>query len=143
MSQWHNDGERNTMIVYRFERNGIGPYVSGRGTVMVLYRNDRQTRTSKKYRALLDERCRQIDTEKRIQNYSKAHQDKKYMYGCKSKEQLRMYFGGEFKSLFKEGFRIKRYRVPDDEIIDIELEVAFPVKYHKFQNMKRMRANVK
>lgn len=130
------------MIVYRFERNGIGPYMSGRGTVMVLYRNTKESRTAKKYKALLDERFRQIDTIKREKNYIESHKDQKYMYGCKSKKDLRIYFGGDFKSLFAQGFRIKRYKVPDDEIIDIELEVAFPVRYHKFQKLSKLKERV-
>lgn len=128
------------MIVYRFERNGIGPYVSrtqpANGS---FYRKQGKTRTEKKYGALFQERLRQIDSIKRTNNYQRAHQSKEYMYGCKSKEDLRLYFGGDFKSLFSQGFRIKRYRVPDDEIIDIEIEVAFPVKYHKLQKLSKVQ----
>lgn len=125
------------MIVYRFERQGIGPYVSRRGSVMVL-RTYRKNRSAKKYNARLTEYLKSGNVS-RSDNWSKAHSDKKYMYGCKSKDQLRAYFGGNFKDLFKEGFRIKRYRVPDEEVIDMQIEVAFPVRYHKLQTVKKIQ----
>lgn len=61
------------------------------------------------------------------------------MFGCSSKENLRIYFGGDFKGLFKEGFRIKRYKVPSTEVLDMGVEVAFPVKYHKLQTYKKVK----
>lgn len=75
----------------------------------------------------------------RLQAWHTAHSKKKYMYGCKSKEQLRAYFGGNFKLLFKNGYRIKRYSVPDEEVLDMVVEVAFPVKYHKLQTVKKVK----
>jgi hypothetical protein len=127
------------MIVYRFEKNGIGPYVSGtRMMVGSFYCNEAKTRTQKKYANAFTQKVSQIDPEKRMSRWGKAHSDRKYLYGCSSKEMLRTYFRGNFKPLFKHGYRIKRYKVPDEEVIDMGIEVAFPVKYHKLQTMKAL-----
>ncbi len=128
------------MIVYRFEKNGIGPYVSRtqppNGS---FYRKVSKTRTERKYNAKFQEKMKEVDTEDRERKWYKSHSDMSYMYGCSSKEALRIYFGGNFKPLFKQGFRIKRYNVPDDQVIDMQIEVAFPVRYHKFQTLRRVR----
>jgi hypothetical protein len=124
------------MIIYRFEKNGLGPYINRSTTLL---RDNRKTRTSRKYNALLEQKMKSIDSEARFKNYMKAHEDKRYMYGCKSKEDLRMYFSGDFKSLFAQGFRIKRYKVPDEEVIDMAIEVAFPVRYHKLQKVSKIQ----
>lgn len=127
------------MIVYRFEKKGIGPYVSRtqppNGS---FYRKDTKTRTEKKYGNLFDQRVLSIDSNDRMNKWGIAHSDNKYMYGCSSKQNLRIYFGGDFKSFFSQGFRIKRYKVPDDEVIDMGIEVAFPVRYHKLQTIKKV-----
>ena len=123
------------MIVYRFEKNGIGPYVRrfsiGFGT---FHRKDPKNKGSKKYARLFQEKRKVLD--KNMEAYYEVHKDKSYLYGTSSKELLRAYFGGEFKALFKDGYRIKRYRVPDEEVVDLGVEVAFPVKYHKLQSIK-------
>jgi hypothetical protein len=126
------------MIVYRFERNGIGPYVSNTG---VLRPTKPMTRTEKKYSIILNQHLIASNIDK-YPAWVKAHGDNSLMYGCPSKELLRAYFCGDFKSLFKIGFRIKRYVVPDNEIIDIVTEVAFPVKYHKLQNVRTVKKKI-
>ena len=63
---------------------------------------------------------------------------KKYLFGCPSKECLRAYFGGHFKPLFQEGYRVKRYKVPDEEVVKMGIEVAFPVKYHKLGSTRKL-----
>jgi hypothetical protein len=138
---WHNDGERFTMIVYRFEKNGIGPYVSRSSQPPngSFYRKKETTRTEKKYAHLFEKSVAKIDSEARMKAWQEAHGDRRYMYGCSSKEALRIYFGGNFKPLFKQGFRIKRYKVPDNEIVDMGIEVAFPVKYHKLKSVKKIK----
>lgn len=128
------------MIVYRFEKKGIGPYVGGvRFTSFGRpHRKPRQTKTQVKYKNYFEQQLLSGESD-RLKNWRKAHSKKKYMFGCKSKEQLRAYFGGNFKVLFKNGYRIKRYYVPDDEIIDMQVEVAFPVKYHKLQTVNKIK----
>ncbi len=128
------------MIVYRFERKGIGPYVSGtRPSNGSFYRKKSTTRTEKKYANRFNETIKSMKVEDRIQNWERAHGDKQYMYGCTSKEALRIYFGGNFKRFFAQGFRIKRYKVPQKDVIDMGIEVAFPVKFHKLQTVKKLK----
>ena len=124
------------MIVYRFERNGIGPYISRANSIYS--RESKNNKVRKKYHALYNQYIKRFKGNKIQENWQRSHRYKKYMYGCSSKEQLRTYFGGNFKPLFKEGFRIKRYKVPDEEMIDMGIEVAFPVKYHKLQTVKKI-----
>lgn len=130
------------MIIYRFERNGIGPYMgrSKVGAGLFLQRGEK-TKAEKKYRRYFQQMMEQGDgLAYRNEQYIKAHKKKSYLYGCKSKQQLRAYFGTNFKQLFKEGYRIKRYNIPDDEVLDITFEVAFPVKYHKLQNVRKVKS---
>lgn len=126
------------MIVYRFEKDGIGPYVRGFtlgfGT---FHRRNPTSKSSRKYARIFEERIKVLHAN--YDKYIKVHQDKSYLYGTNSKETLRAYFGGEFKALFKDGYRIKRYRVPDHEVVDLGVEVAFPVKYHKLQSVKKIK----
>lgn len=124
------------MIVYRFERNGIGPYMS-RSNAYRITKDRMKYRTVKKYTVLLREQQSKV-TKEHYANYHIAHRHRKYIYGCSSKEQLKRYFYGDFKILFSQGFRVKRYKVPDDQILDLGNEVAFPVKYHKFQSVKKV-----
>lgn len=125
------------MIVYRFEKDGIGPYVRrfalGFGT---FHRRDPNTKSSKKYARIFNERMKYLNAN--YDKYVMVHKDKTYLYGTDSKAALRAYFGGSFKELFKAGYRIKRYRVPDDEVVFLGVEVAFPVKYHKLQSLKKI-----
>lgn len=129
------------MIVYRFERDGLGPYISGAGSIASRGDNKKPTRTQKKAGLFFRETLKAGGY--RLDAFSKAHNNKKYIFGCKSKQQLRAYFSGNFKRLFKAGYRIKRYRVPDDEILDMTLEVAFPVKYHRLQTLGAIKKKIK
>ncbi len=126
------------MIVYRFEKDGIGPYVRGFtlgfGT---FHRKNPTGKASKKYARIFEARIKALHAN--YDKYLKVHQDKRYLYGTDSKLALRAYFGGEFKALFKDGYRIKRYRVPDEEVIDLGVEVAFPVRYHKLQKLRKLK----
>lgn len=126
------------MIVYRFEKDGIGPYVRhftmGFGT---FHRKEPTKKGSKKWARIFEERMKVLNAN--FDAYGKVHQDKRYLYGTSSKELLRAYFGGEFKALFKAGYRIKRYRVPDHEVVDLGVEVAFPVRYHKLQSLRKIK----
>ena len=118
------------MIVYRFERDGLGPYVSG-----ARYRLDTTNQKArKKYEHLYRKSLHLYRNSAAI----KAHSSKEYIFGCSSKEQLRLYFSGNFRPLFRQGFRIKRYHVPNDEVIEMGYEVAFPVKYHKLQTVEKI-----
>lgn len=134
-----NDGGiLHEMIIYRFEKNGIGPYMRrftlGFGT---FHRKKPSSKASKKYARIFEENVKKLHSN--YATYVKVHSSKKYLYGTSSKELLRAYFGGEFKALFKDGYRIKRYNVPDEEVIDLGVEVAFPVKYHKLQTVNGIR----
>lgn len=134
------------MIVYRFERNGIGPYVGGTKVVPVgLYGSSKvKTKTKLKAEALYIKKINQVSFDDELRKrWRKAHQKKRYLFGCSSKENLRIYFGGSFKELFKQGYRIKRYKVPDNKIIDLGIEVAFPVRYHKLQHIKKIRETLR
>jgi len=126
------------MIVYRFERNGIGPYMS-RSTAYRITKERMKYRSVKKYTSLQKV---QRQTEEHAKNYWKVHKEDQYIYGCTSKEQLRVYFFGDFKILFKQGFRIKRYNVPDSEVVDMGTQVAFPVRYHKLRTIKNIKKRV-
>lgn len=128
------------MIVYRFERNGLGPYVGGlRVTKRSFYVNDSKRRTSRVYQAKFEEMMRKRFEVDHMKTWGKAHRSKDYMFGCSSKDGLRMYFRGNFKPLFQDGYRIKKYKVPDEEVLDMGAEVAFPVKYHKLQSLSGIR----
>jgi hypothetical protein len=126
------------MIVYRFERNGLGPYIS-RGWVKS---SKKHAKSVKKHKALLKE-MNNINRPSYNDNWLKAHRRKDYIFGCSSKLQLRAYFNNDFKHLFKAGYRIKRYPVPDEEVIDMYKEVAFPVKYHKMQSIGGINRRLK
>lgn len=126
------------MIVYRFERNGIGPY-TGLPLNSSFFRSRTKTRTHKKHRSLLHKELSNIDSSWYRGNWQEAHRNKSYIFGCPSKYHLRLYFAGDFKPLFQQGFRIKRYKVPDAEIVHMGIEVAFPVRYHKLQTVSGVR----
>lgn len=125
------------MIVYRFERNGLGPFTNPIRS-RTIFRPTPQTRTQKKSSVILNQALLSSNVD-RSEAWVKAHKSKEYMFGCTSKELLRAYFGGQFKEFFRQGYRIKRYKVPDDEVIDMIVEVAFPVKYHKLQTVKAIQ----
>lgn len=128
------------MIVYRFEKNGIGPYTGGvRMHTGSFFGIPPTTRSEKKYSKQFDQMVAQLDSTQRNVGWVKAHSNKEYMYGCSSKQYLRAYFRSRFKPLFKEGYRIKRYNVPDDQVIDMGIEVAFPVRYHKLQTIGKLK----
>lgn len=49
-----------------------------------------------------------------------------YIFGAKSKELLKAYFSYNLKPYFADGYRIKTYDIPDDLVINMGHEVAFP-----------------
>lgn len=120
------------MYVYRLERNGLGPFVT-KNTNLSSNRKINIKRAFKHpilYKNYNDELINK--------NRELAHSCNGYLFGCHSRKNLKRYFNGNLKPLFKQGFRVKIYRVPDEEIIDIGIELAFPVKYHKFQSIKKL-----
>ena len=124
------------MIVYRFERNGIGPFA---GPYRGPFRTDtksKKTRTIIKAEEIAAREAQMDNSSFKAWDY--AHSRSEYLYGCKSKAQLRAYFH-TFKELFRQGYRIKRYVVPDIEVIDMGTQVAFPVRYHKLQTVKKVK----
>ena len=126
------------MIVYRFEDSkGIGPYIGGHFIFNKLsYNKHREKTVSYKMADMYIKKHTKTAqaVSKRSSTYIETHKNKNYIYGCSTKQQLRAYFGGNFKVLFQNGYRIKRYRVPDEEVKDIVIEVAFPIKYHKLRD---------
>lgn len=127
------------MIVYRFEKDGIGPYRRG----LICFRKlDKPTRSEIVYSRLRNENLSLIDDLLYKKAWDKAHDKEKYIFGCSSKEKLRIYFRGDFKSLFANGYRVKRYKVPDDEVVDMGMEVAFPVRYHKLQTVRKVKEKI-
>lgn len=127
------------MIIYRFEKNGIGPYV-GNLSLMV---NTLTANTGNKHATKKAMRIRMENhTMSYLKQWQEAHSDKSFLFGCPSKDMLRAYFGYRFKPLFASGYRIKKFDVPDDEVIKLGIEVAFPVQYHKLRTKKRLRAAV-
>lgn len=118
------------MLIYRLEKNGIGPYV-GSHIVRGQYNPKSQAkakRIMKKYGW-------------RMERYKEAHA-LHMVFGCKTKEALRGYFMYHFKSYFAAGYRIHTYNVPDRDVIDLGIEVAFPVKYHPYKTRKKIRTAV-
>lgn len=129
------------MIVYRFERNGIGPYITYYVTGKILRANNGQKSINKMN--ALRHVYEMSKTDEQVENFKKAHSDDQYMFGCGSKDALRAYFGTSFKALFAEGYRIKKYTVPYDEVLDMGIEVAFPVKYHKLRSKHILKRRVR
>lgn len=121
------------MIVYRFEKDGFGPYIGGVGlkvtTMQVAEPNVKAKKKALRIRNELG-----IDYEK----WHKAHQDRTMLFGCPSKEALRAYFAYRFKPLFREGYRIRLYDIPDAEVINIGYECAFPIKFSRFRTKKAL-----
>jgi hypothetical protein len=123
------------MIVYRFEKNGIGPYTGGVG----LNVSSVHCGVSNKWARRKSEHIRKrigVNWDMR----GRAHSDRAYIYGCPTKETLRAYFGFRFKELFASGYRIKKYQVPDELVLNAGIECAFPVKYHKFKTKKALES---
>lgn len=120
------------MIVYRFEKDGIGPYANpwGAGT---LSKRKENTKSEVYFTRIFKELVVQRVEEHKYREFTKDLRVADYVFGCPSKKALRGYFGTSFKYLFKKGFRIKRYNVPDEEVVHMGIEVMFPAKYHKFQ----------
>ena len=123
------------MIVYRFERNGIGPFIGGTGPIRVRGGNKRNKYVEIKTRHIRNKYGR---------NMKKAYEAHKpgHVFGCPSKEALRAYFGYNFKSLFRSGYRIKTYEVPDSVVINAGIELSFPVEYHKLRTRHNMEKTI-
>ena len=126
------------MIVYRFEKQGIGPYINpaGWGALNKRRENSRSQKVCNRYAKEILKSPIEPD---RYDSYTESIKIEDYLFGCQSKKALRAYFGTGFKFLFKRGFRIKRYAVPDREVIHMGNQVAFPVKYHKLQRVGAIR----
>lgn len=115
------------MIVYRFEREGVGPYIGGCSRTMA---------TNKKAAKKVKHLTSQIPHD--WSKWQRAHNSGVMLFGCPSKKALQAYFGLCFKPLFTDGYRIKKYAVPDHEVVNMGLECAFPVKYHRLRTKKKL-----
>lgn len=65
-----------------------------------------------------------------------------YMFGATSRDLLKTYFSYNLKFYFSQGFRVKVYIVPDDEVIKMGNEAAFPVKYHHLKTTKNVEKRI-
>jgi len=124
-------GKEGIMKVYRLERKGIGPFV-GRSPMV-------RTVSKKKYKRTMHVRRQATVKENWAETHYQAVKNKEYMFGAKTKELLKAYFGFTLKPMFAAGYKIKVYEVPDEEVLDMGLEVAFPVKYHKLKTVNRVK----
>lgn len=122
------------MKIYRLERNGIGPFVDY---------VPRKLATNKKKSKRMNHTFAQVETPKHIMNiHMAAVQNRDHLFGTPSKELLKAYFGYNLAPFFKQGFKIHTYEVPDHEVKHMGIEVAFPVKYHKFKTIKKLEQKV-
>ena len=124
------------MKVYRLERHGIGPYVGRCG-----FARSRMY-LSKRKRKKLDHAANQTPERK---NKSKRHWEavrKDYLFGAPSREALKSYFLYNLQGYFAQGYKIRVYDVPNDKVIHMGNEVAFPVEYHKFKTVKKMKSHL-
>jgi hypothetical protein len=120
------------MKVYRLERNGIGPFID------YVPRKFKLTNgKSRRARHVFSQVKPPKDSHDR---HMMAVRDSDHVFGTPSKELLKAYFGYSLKEFFRQGFRIHTYEVPDDKVIHMGYEVAFPVQYHKFKTYKRLEA---
>lgn len=123
------------MIVYRFERQGLGPYMGGlkAASFKAGLKDPRRAK-------IVKHKVSQVKID--MSHHWDAVKNQDHIFGCPSKEMLRVYFGYRFKHMFCEGYRIRTYNVPDNEVLLMGVECAFPVKYHKFKTKKRLQKAV-
>ena len=120
------------MKIYRFERYGVGPFV--RFDIRV--KDSRSKR--KQARAVHVRNMAARNRESWRDAHNKAVMDG-YLFGAESKEHLKAYFSYDLQRLFKQGYKIKAYEVPDDAVRRLGAgEVAFPVRYHKLRTRKNV-----
>lgn len=123
------------MIVYRLEKKGIGPFIGRTCYYQVL-----NPKKAKRQQHVLNQ-CRY--PKNRYNLHYDATRNGDHMFGTVNKELLKAYFGYNLKPYFKQGYRIKAYNVPDDKVLNMGNEVAFPVKYHKLKNVKKVKLQAK
>lgn len=126
------------MIIYRLERNGIGPFIGG-----VKFFETKNPKKRKRT-SHVQSQVKEIKFDFYFNEHCRALKDKNYVFGTKSKEFLKAYFRYNLKLYFKQGYKIKTYNVPDIDVIDLKAggEVAFHVKHHKFKTVKKLRESV-
>ena len=109
------------MIVYRFEKNGIGPFISNDGVRRGV--NEKHSKRAKRVLHANGERGISM----KLREHSEAVSNGMY-FGMPSKESLKAYFGYELKHMFKKGFRIVKYEIPQGAYIRCGAEIAFDIK---------------
>lgn len=124
------------MKVYRLERKGVGPFIGRMPRLMTV--NQKQLKKINHVRNQVN-----MPLVSFWVKHEQAVKHKDHMFGASSKEMLKAYFGYKLKGFFQEGYKIKAYEVPEHEVINMGLEVAFPVKYHKLKSVKRVQKMVK
>lgn len=126
------------MKVYRLERRGIGPYVGRCGF-------NRSPRRLSRHKAKKIEHISKQLPERTIVRKCKRHWaavQNNYLFGAPSREALKAYFRYNLQSYFAQGYKIRVYEVPNDRVLHMGDEVAFPVEYHKFKTVKKMKSQI-
>lgn len=125
------------MLIYRLERNGVGPFISG--TKFPRQNNTKKIKKSNHIHA----QTKPINFDTFWVEHRKAIENKNYVFGTKSKELLKAYFIYNLQYFFKQGYRIKTYNVPKHDVIDLGNEVAFHVKHHKHKTARNIQKHSK
>lgn len=123
------------MKVYRLERNGFGPFISS-----TYYRLPHKASKHKRKR-VAHELSQAGEGKNRAHRHWKAVYND-YLFGAPTKELLKAYFGYDLKRFFALGYKIKVYEVPSNLVIHMGNEVAFPVKYHKFRTVRKLKKHM-
>lgn len=112
------------MKVYRFEKDGKGPYINGHCSVI----KDRVTN-------LYTEENHPCPHTSFFQTKWRRSKARHYLYGCSSKEALYCWFGFEAIRIFRRlGYVVMEYDIPDNErgLYISDHQCAFPInKYGK------------
>ena len=122
------------MKIYRLERNGIGPFIGRSG--LYLYSTGKK---AKKAQHVHNQHRQTRWATEWFNVHKEATRTGQYMFGTKSKLLLKAYFGFNLQPYFKLGYRIRTYEVPDSEVREMGVELAFPVKYHKLKTVKNVK----
>lgn len=122
------------MRVYRLEKRGIGPFVNREARWLI--------KNAKKQKRASHASYQHKPTNRWLQKHTQAIYDGEYLFGARTKESLKAYFGYNLKHYFKQGYRIKTYEVPRYDVIDMGGEVAFHVKHHKLRTVKKIEKHL-
>ena len=106
------------MIVYRFERQGVGAFMAKDNVKM-----GRNPKMAERAQRVLHAHGERGVIEK-LTVHRMAVNNGLY-FAMPSKEALKAYFGYRLKDLFKKGFRIRAYEVQEGDYMRVGAEIAF------------------